>query len=316
MFTFTASYIANAKDSEMLSEQAFEMIDIVARVGSFTAAANKLNKVPSAVSYAIKQIEDDLGVILFERHHRSVSLTPAGEHFVAQSREIMTKLNNIKRDTQKVANGWRPSLSIAIDNMVRADKISGLIADFYRHFTDIELIIRLEVYNGVWEALSTGKSDIAIGATSSIPVGGTFKSRDMGMIQWSFLVGKNHPLAKAEHALTDEELLQYPSICLQDTAHNIAHRPNWLLNNQRRIVVPDWIRAINCFREGLGVGYMPYHLADIFIKAGALIEKQLATPKQDTACCLAWNIANMTPAMQWVLDHLGDTDKLKKEWLS
>ena len=80
MFTFTASNVANAKDSEMLSEQAFEMIDIVARVGSFTAAANKLNKVPSAVSYAIKQIEDDLGVILFERHHRSVSLTPAGEH--------------------------------------------------------------------------------------------------------------------------------------------------------------------------------------------------------------------------------------------
>ena len=66
----------------MLSEQALELIDIVARVGSFTAAANRLHKVPSAVSYAVKQIEEELGVILFERHHRSVTLTPAGEHFV------------------------------------------------------------------------------------------------------------------------------------------------------------------------------------------------------------------------------------------
>lgn len=54
----------------MLSEQSMQLIDMVARVGSFTAAANKLHKVPSAVSYAVKQVEEDLGVVLFERHHR------------------------------------------------------------------------------------------------------------------------------------------------------------------------------------------------------------------------------------------------------
>jgi DNA-binding transcriptional LysR family regulator len=300
----------------MLSEQALEMIDIVARVGSFTAAANKMNKVPSAVSYAVKQIEDDLGVLLFERHHRSVSLTPAGAHFVAQSRDILSKLTAIKVDTQKVANGWRPSISIAIDNMVRADKISVLIADFYRHFTDIELIIRLEVYNGVWEALSSGRSQLAIGSSATLPVGGNFKSRDMGVIQWSFLVGKNHPLANTEHALNSDELVMYPAICLEDTAIDIPPRANWLLKNQRRVVVPDWIRAINCFREGLGIGYMPSHLASVFVLAGALKEKTLLEPKQDTRCSLAWDQSQMTPAMTWILDYLGDSEKLKKEWLS
>ena len=73
----------------MLSEQSMLLIDMVARVGSFTAAANKLHKVPSAVSYAVKQVEEELGVTLFERHHRSVSLTAAGEHFVKQIRFLM-----------------------------------------------------------------------------------------------------------------------------------------------------------------------------------------------------------------------------------
>ncbi len=298
----------------MLSEQSLQLIDMVARVGSFTAAANKLHKVPSAVSYAVKQVEDELGVALFERHHRSVSLTPAGEHFVEQTRTILTNMSSMKDDTKRVANGWQPTLSIAFDNVVRADKISVLIADFYRNFDNVELIIRIEVFNGVWESIANGRSDIAIGATTAIPVGGEYHFRDMGEIEWAFVVSKNHALAQIDRPLCDEELRQFPSICLEDTSREIPKRMTWLLDNQRRLVVPDWIRAINCFREGLGIGYMPLHFAEPFINAGVLIRKELETIKGPSPCCLAWNGANMSPAMSWVLDYLGDSDKLQQDW--
>jgi len=298
----------------MLSEQSLQLIDMVARVGSFTAAANKLHKVPSAISYAVKQVEEELGVILFERHHRSVSLTPAGEYFVNQARSILTNMQSMKNDTKRVSNGWQPTLSIALDNMVRADKISVLIADFYRHFTNVELIIRIEVFNGVWESIANGRSDIAIGATTAIPVGGDYHFKDMGDIKWAFLVGKKHPLAQIDRPLTDDELRQYPSICLEDTSREIPKRMTWLLENQRRLVVPDWIRAINCFREGLGIGYIPMHFAEPFIQTGALIQKELVTIKSPSPCCLAWNGANMSPAMSWVLEYLGDSEKLHKDW--
>ncbi len=300
----------------MLSEQSMQLIDMVARSGSFTAAANQLHKVPSAVSYAVKQVEEELGVILFERHHRSVSLTPAGEHFVKQIRQVLSNLTELKDDTKRVANGWQPTLSIALDNIVRADKLSNLIANFYRNFDNVELIIRIEVFNGVWEAISTGRSDIAIGATTAIPVGGDYRFKNMGDIEWSFLVARNHPLAKVEHPLTDEELAIYPAICLEDTSREIPKRVTWLLENQRRLVVPDWIRAINCYREGLGIGYIPKHFATPFVQSGALIEKQLAQPKAPSPCCLAWNATNKSPAMKWVLDYLGDTEKLQRDWFN
>ncbi|MBV7315678.1 DNA-binding transcriptional activator PunR [Shewanella sp. NIFS-20-20] len=300
----------------MLSEQAFELIDIVAQHGSFTAAAYRLHKVPSAVSYAVKQIEDELGVSLFVRHHRSVSLTPAGEHFVKQARRMLNDINQLKRETQSVANGWQPTLAIALDNIVRADRISVLIADFYREFTNVELIIRIEVFNGVWEALATGRADIAIGATTAIPVGGTFKYKDMGEIDWAFLVGKQHPLAAIDRPLEDDELRPYPSVCLEDTSREIPKRDTWLLNNQRRLVVPDWIRALNCFSGGLGIGYMPRHLASIFIEKGMVLEKQLVHPRGISQCCLAWNASAISPAKEWVLNYLGDGEKLHKEWLT
>ncbi|MCF1428946.1 MAG: LysR family transcriptional regulator [Shewanella sp.] len=300
----------------MLSEQALVLIDIVARDGSFTAAAHRLHKVPSAISYAVKQIEEELGVPLFHRHHRSVSLTLAGEHFVKQARAILGQMDGLKRDTQRIANGWQPTLSIALDNIVRADRISVMIADFYRQFHDVELIVRIEVFNGVWEALSTGRSDIVVGATTAVPVGGFYQYKEMGEIEWDFLVSKHHLLADVDRPLTDDELRPFPSICLEDTSRKIPKRMTWLLDNQRRLVVPDWIRAINCFREGLGIGYMPKHLAAPFVQTGMLKQKQLENGLRPSSCCLAWDPAKMSPALSWVLDYLGDSDKLHREWLA
>ncbi|MFD1556918.1 DNA-binding transcriptional activator PunR [Paraburkholderia silviterrae] len=300
----------------MLSIESLQLIELIARTGSFTAAARTLHRVPSAVSYAVRNIEEELGVVLFRRLHRNVVPTEAGQHFVNEARGLLNKIEEIRRETLRVANGWQPSLSIALDNIVSSHRINALMADFYRHFDNVELIVRIEVFNGVWEALATGRADIAIGATTAVPVGGEFCFRDMGAIEWAFLVSPNHPLAAAQSPLTNEVLATFPAICLEDTAREIPRRDTWLLLNQRRLVVPDWQRAINCFVEGLGVGYMPVHLARPFVESGRLIEKQIAHPKTPSPCCVAWYGQKTPPVLRWVLDYLGDSDKLHAEWIS
>ncbi len=59
----------------MFSKSSLEMLDAVARLGSFTAAAEVLHNVPSAISYSVRQIESKLGVVLFRRLPRKVELT-------------------------------------------------------------------------------------------------------------------------------------------------------------------------------------------------------------------------------------------------
>ena len=54
----------------MWSEYSLEVVDAVARNGSFSAAAQELHRVPSAVSYTVRQLEEWLAVPLFERRHR------------------------------------------------------------------------------------------------------------------------------------------------------------------------------------------------------------------------------------------------------
>ncbi|MGB0894968.1 MAG: DNA-binding transcriptional activator PunR [Parashewanella sp.] len=300
----------------MLSEAVLNLIDEVSRLGSFTAAAKKLNKVPSAISYTIKQAEDELGTALFVRHHRSVSLTPAGEYFVQQSRQLLQQMQQVKLSTQRVANNWRPTISITLDCFVRADKISALIGDFYKAFDDVELTVKIGVFNGVWESLASGESDLAIGATTSIPNSGYFSYKEMGNVEWCFCVSPKHLLAKKEQALTQEDILPFPVVCVEDTAQNTTKRELWRLQNQRRIVVPDWIRAINCASSGLGVAYLPKHLADLFIKTGRLVTKELQQPLAKETCCVAWKSEQPTEALQWLLSYLGDTENMQKQWLS
>ena len=179
----------------MWSEYSLEVVDAVARNGSFSAAAQELHRVPSAVSYTVRQLEEWLAVPLFERRHRDVELTAAGAWFLKEGRSVVKKMQITRQQCQQIANGWRGQLAIAVDNIVRPERTRQMIVDFYRHFDDVELLVFQEVFNGVWDALSDGRVELAIGATRAIPVGGRYAFRDMGMLSWSCVVASHHPLA-------------------------------------------------------------------------------------------------------------------------
>ncbi|MFQ6372395.1 DNA-binding transcriptional activator PunR [Shewanella sp. YIC-542] len=300
----------------MLSEPSLELINLVAQLGSFTAAANHLNKVPSAVSYAVKQIEDEINVVLFERHHRSVSLTPAGQHFVKEARLLLNAMAELKQSTVNVAQGWQPKLSLALDSIVRADRLAYLIRDFYQQFSDTELVIRKENFNGVWESLSSGRCDVALGASASLPVGGPFAARHMGKMQWCLVMSPRHPLAGHHEPLTPATLIQYPAVTLSDTSWQQVGHNFTALPLQRRIQVPDWIQAFNLLHAGLGVGWVPRHLVQGFIASKSLCEKTVSQPLPDNNCALLWNTRRQSPALQWLLAYLGDEAQLRHQWIN
>ncbi|AHB70616.1 DNA-binding transcriptional activator PunR [Cronobacter malonaticus] len=299
----------------MWSEYSLEVVDAVARTGSFTAAAAELHRVPSAVSYTVRQLEEWLAVSLFERRHRDVVLTPAGAWFLREGRSVIKKMMITRQQCQQIANGWRGQLSIAVDNIVRPERVRRLVLDFYRHFSDVELQVSQEVFNGVWDALADGRVELAIGATQAIPVGGRFAFRDMGMLSWRCVVAHHHPLAQHAGALSDDRLRDYPSLVLEDTSRSLPKRITWLLDNQRRVVVPDWYCAADALSEGLCIGMVPTHFAKPWLDSGEWRALTLENPFPDAACCLTWRQSDASPALRWLLDYLGDSETLNKEWL-
>lgn len=299
----------------MWSEYALEVVDAVARNGSFSAAAQELHRVPSAISYTVRQLEEWLAVPLFIRRHRDVELTPAGRYFLQEGRGVIKKMIATRQQCQQIANGWRGQLAIAVDNIVRPARTSQLVCDFYRHFPDVELLVSLEVFNGVWDALADGRVEAAIGATRAIPVGGRYAFRDMGMLRWHCVVASHHPLAQVTTRLGDDTLRNWPSLVLEDTSRSLPKRTTWLLDNQRRLVAPDWAAGVACISDGLCIGMVPEHIAAPRVNSGEWRILTLENPFPDAACCLTWQQQESSPALSWLLEYLGDSATLNQEWL-
>ncbi|ATF93061.1 DNA-binding transcriptional activator PunR [Cedecea neteri] len=299
----------------MWSEYSLEVVDAVARNGSFSGAAQELHRVPSAISYTVRQLEAWLAVPLFERRHRDVELTAAGAFFLKEGRSVIKKMMAARQQCQQIANGWRGHLSIAVDNIVKPERTRQLVLDFYRHFPDIELRISQEVFNGVWDALADGRVEAAIGATQAIPVGGRYAFRDMGALSWRCVVSAAHPLAQREGIILDDDIRPWPSLVLEDTSRSLPKRITWLLDNQRRVVVPDWASGADCLMAGLCIGMVPTHIAQPWLERGDWKELRLENPFPDAACCLTWRQDDASPALSWLLEYLGDSETMNQEWL-
>lgn len=76
----------------MWSEYTLDVLDSVARTGSFSGAAQELHRVPSAISYTVRQLESWLATPLFIRRHRDVELTAAGVYFLKEGRSVIKKM--------------------------------------------------------------------------------------------------------------------------------------------------------------------------------------------------------------------------------
>ena len=72
-----------------LTLESLQLVDAIARRGSFAGAASELGRVPSAVTYAVRRLEEDLDVLLFDRGGYRARLTPAGEELLREGRHLL-----------------------------------------------------------------------------------------------------------------------------------------------------------------------------------------------------------------------------------
>ncbi len=202
-----------------LTPDALAMVDAIARSGSFAAAARELGKVPSALTYSVRQLEDALDVLLFDRRSRQATLTAAGQELLDEGRRLLEQMDAVANRVKRVATGWETQLSVAVDDVISRTTMLELCESFYACTTRpaagsreaagtgappaTRLRLRTEVMAGTWEALVTGQADLAIGVGSAreLPTGVTLK--DLGPVPFVFAVAPHHPLARASEPLDD-----------------------------------------------------------------------------------------------------------------
>lgn len=294
-----------------LTLDALAVLDAIDRKGSFAAAAEELHRVPSAMTYAVQKLEEDLDVLLFDRSGHRAQLTEAGKQLLSEGRHLLHAAAELEARVKRVATGYEVELRIAVDDVIPMARLYPLFGDFYAEGCGTRLRILAEVYGGAWDALVTGRADLVIGAPGEGPAGGGYSTRPLGAVQWQFMVAPTHPLAQAPEPLKPEDILKYRSIAAADSSRNLPPRTSGLLSGQDVLTVPDMRCKIAFQRAGLGVGYLPVHMVREEMQSGRLVVKQTLEPKPGISLLIAWHSADRGKALRWFLDRLVNRELLE-----
>jgi DNA-binding transcriptional LysR family regulator len=291
-----------------LTLEAIEVVDTIARKGSFAAAAAELGKVPSALTYTVRKLEGDLDVLLFDRRGRRASLTAAGRELLDEGRLLLRSASDLERRVKRVASGWEPELRIGVDALIDIDRLRPLLEDFYRERAPTRLRLSYEVLDGGWEALLDGRADLALGAPHDAPspalASATYSLRPMGRIAFVFCIAPHHPLADAPEPLGSETLLEHRAIVLAGTSRMLPSRSPGMLAGQQTLTVSTLAHKIALHVAGLGVGWLPEPFARAHLESGALVARQTAEPRPPSVVQYGWRRRDPGKALKWWLSRL------------
>ncbi|WP_425219708.1 LysR substrate-binding domain-containing protein [Ralstonia solanacearum] len=288
-----------------LSLESLEVLDAIERKGSFAAAAHELGKVPSALTYVVRKLEDDLDVLLFDRRRHRAELTPAGRALLEEGRHLLQAADELARRVKRLATGWESTLTIVVDDLVHFRALMPVIQDFYAENTATRLRFCREVLAGSWDALLSGRADLLIGPTHTAPVQGV-QTRPLGEIPFVFAVAAHHPLAQMEEPLPASAIARHRIVAVGDTSRNLPPRTVGIMAGQDTLVVPAMADKVQAQIRGLGCGWLPVPLAQPYLDSGVLIAKATVEDRRAGNFQVAWRTNMRGKALLWWVDKLED----------
>ncbi|MDZ7591824.1 MAG: LysR substrate-binding domain-containing protein [Rubrivivax sp.] len=310
-----------------LTPDALVMMDTIARAGSFAAAARELGKVPSALTYSVRQLEEALDALLFDRSSRQAQLTPAGTELLHEGRRLLQEMQAVSNRVRRVAKGWETQLSISVEDILSQPTVFELVEAFCglcdgrgasngggaadggdgsRPGTRLRL--RTDVLAGTWEALVSGQVDLAIGVKGDLPNPGGVELRPLGEMTFVFCVAPHHALAAVETPLDDTVLVRQRAVAVADTAQRLTPVTVGLLPGQDVLTVPHTRAKLEALLRGLGCGHLPEPLARPHLEAGHLVRKTTTQGDRLVRLFYAWRAEHgrqsLGRALQWWLGQL------------
>jgi DNA-binding transcriptional LysR family regulator len=230
----------------------------VAEFGQFNLAARNLHITQSAVSILIRDLETEIGVRLFDRHTRMVSLTLVGQEFLPQARKILKDLELAVGDVRDNASLKRGQVTIAAAIVLAATIVPPILARFMRMYPEISVSIRDMPEEQISPALKRNEVDIAVGTLSEDDpeIAATALLRDKLML----VCREDHRFAKRKSVrwteLKDETLI---TLAAANPLRNIVeHNLLRVVPNYRpKYEVRFSTTAMSMIAAGMGVAVLP-----------------------------------------------------------
>ncbi|SEI55932.1 DNA-binding transcriptional regulator, LysR family [Allopseudospirillum japonicum] len=274
--------------------EALQVLDAIARRGSFAAAASELDKVPSAISYTVRKLEQELGIDLFNRDGHRATLTPAGQLTLEQGRRILEAADELTYAARQLAQGWEQKLHIYYNTYFSIESLLPLLKAFRAQHAHVELSVQEATGTQCWDALLTEQADLILGAPQVTVLDSRVITLELGQLDFGLFAAPQHPLAQDPQA----SLIAYDCMSLDKQVPTAIENQ---LSAQVRL--PNANAQIAALCAGLGWGWLPWTQAQAYVQRGDLVALAQMAPLTQQILA-AWRRPQQGKALSWWVETL------------
>lgn len=285
-----------------LTLEALRVMDAIDRRGSFAAAADELGRVPSALSYTMQKLEEELDVVLFDRSGHRTKFTNVGRMLLERGRILLEAADKLTTDAEALSRGWETHITVVCEALVPATHLFPLV-DKLAKKANTQLSLMTEVLAGAWERLEQGRADIVIAPDMHFRSSSEINVRKLYKVMSVYVAAPEHPIHQEPEPLSDAVRVKYRGIAVADTARERPVITVQLLDKQQRLTVSTIADKRQALIDGLGVATMPYPLVEQDIAEGRL-RVVSAEYSHETDIIMAWRRDSMGEAKSWLLREI------------
>ena len=256
----------------MTNEQLKTFLAVVDH-GSFRAAAAAIFKTQPSISAAVKSLEHQFSICLFDRSSYRPELTTEGKVFYRQAKLLIKQANRLEMLGHQLASADMPLLSISLSAMCALPPVLEKIKLFSAQHAKMRLQINTEHLSGVIEQLQLEKTDLAIGP--NIGLDEQYEFVQISQINMLTVAAPGYLTAQPGELVSHHELRHKPHILISDTGSLAPFDHINVLLGGQRWYVNDYQMKKALLVSAMGWARMPEHIVKDELQSGALVSVQV-----------------------------------------
>ena len=275
----------------------------VVETGSFAAAGRKLGRATSAVSYAIANLEQQLGVQLFDRDRtKRPALTTVGAAVLSEARTVSISVDSLRAKVKGMLEGLESEVSIVVDVMLPTARLVDAMRAFEKAFPTVGLRLHVEALGAVTQLVLDGVAGVGISGPEHAGMAG-LEQINIGGVELVPVAAPDHPLA-LRHVLRPGVARDHVQLVLTDRSPLTEGRDFGVLSG-RTWRVADLGAKHALLLAGIGWGSMPEPMVRDDLRAGRLVHLKLPEWSTNLYTMLAIyrTAAPPGPAARWLVER-------------
>ena len=255
------------------------VLEAIVEKGSFSNAAKSLYRVPSAISYSIRSLEESLGFEIFDRSKRKAVLSSDGRKFYRESKELLEQARNLQSLANHIKSGWEAEIQIVIDGLLPMHPITHALRTLSKQEVPTQIRVDIEYQEGVPERFLNDKADLML-ILDYTDDSGNLESVDLPPLEVLLVAAPNHPLSQIK---PDEniDLSRHIELGIRDSATKYNRAPKRsFLGSKNKVYLSDFHSKRLALLSATGFGWMPLYLIKEDLQHKRLVQLTSFKPHQ------------------------------------